>query len=656
MPSYKSYCWALGTTSFRMVEFNRKIEIQLELLNDFWQKIDDKQVRWSENEPIQESYYNFLKEREFVEGDAPRKAKDAREKTSGLVDLGLITAERRLTAAGQALLNIANSGDFKDNNLLQIPADSFIYFKQLLKVTTPFNEDTVRPFIVLAYLIEEFGEITKDEFTYLLPLITSPQKAEYIKNTICKIRDGSANIDECILSIMLDMENYKEAKKLFLDNSISISLIQDVGMNRKSRSYDIPYFGLYQSLWSFVQNKTNDNVEAILRASKSISGKCQTLWKQYIFNTSNTKRILRDGIATVNTSNSIFNCEDENSFKNEFFDLLHLFKAKSLLSDYFDLNKRYFKTTDCVLFEDNIVKFDIVPNCFFAVAKNNLLNFAFEQDNVLQENIDLAEINSCFNISEKQIFEKIEEIYGIQVRNIYDAKDFVESERYRRFNEMIDNKFSDEVLIDLMTKFENRNDQEIQEIVTNNADVPTIFEYILAIVWYKISGRHGKILEYMNLSLDADLLPITHAAGGHEDITYKYEATESYPAHTLLIEATLANSTNQRRMEMEPVSRHLGDYLLSHSGETAYCLFATTYLHINVVADFRGRKNMLYYSVDGSNCINSMKIIPCLTSEIKTILIKKINYSEIYNIFDKAYAANTKPNEWYEKNIITKLN
>ena len=33
----------------------------------------------------------------FIEGEAPRKAKDAREKTSGLVDLGLINDERRLT-------------------------------------------------------------------------------------------------------------------------------------------------------------------------------------------------------------------------------------------------------------------------------------------------------------------------------------------------------------------------------------------------------------------------------------------------------------------------------------------------------------------------------------------------------------------------------
>ena len=39
MPAYKSYCWSLGTTSFRMVEFNRKIERQLELLRDFGQNL-----------------------------------------------------------------------------------------------------------------------------------------------------------------------------------------------------------------------------------------------------------------------------------------------------------------------------------------------------------------------------------------------------------------------------------------------------------------------------------------------------------------------------------------------------------------------------------------------------------------------------------------
>lgn len=110
----------------------------------------------------------------------------------------------------------------------------------------------------------------------------------------------------------------------------------------------------------------------------------------------------------------------------------------------------------------------------------------------------------------------------------------------------------------------------------------------------------------------------------------KCEATEDYPAHTLLLEATLASSTNQRRMEMEPVSRHLGDYLLSHVNEQAYCLFATTYLHVNVVSDFRMRRNSEYYSADGTSVVKGMKIIPCRTFEIKTIKLTKDEITKYY--------------------------
>lgn len=66
--------------------------------------------------------------------------------------------------------------------------------------------------------------------------------------------------------------------------------------------------------------------------------------------------------------------------------------------------------------------------------------------------------------------------------------------------------------------FKNRTDDEIQKMVTDNADVPTIFEYILSLAWYKISERKGKILDYLKLSLDSDLLPKEHAQGGEADI------------------------------------------------------------------------------------------------------------------------------------------
>lgn len=58
------------------------------------------------------------------------------------------------------------------------------------------------------------------------------------------------------------------------------------------------------------------------------------------------------------------NISDEASFKKTFFNIMHLFKAKATLSDYLDLNRRYIKTTDVVLFEDNTIKLDIIPKHF----------------------------------------------------------------------------------------------------------------------------------------------------------------------------------------------------------------------------------------------------------------------------------------------------
>ena len=170
MPAYKSFCWGLGTTSFRTKHFNRTIEEQLCLLDEFWSLPDNSNEDWKKNNALQIRYYNFMKGKGFVSGDAPRKDKDAREKTSGLVDIGLITDNRKLTEAGKALLSISKAGDFESNNIFQIPKDSFIYLRQLLKTSYTVDGSIVRPFIVLLRILSEFEFITMEEYTYLLPL------------------------------------------------------------------------------------------------------------------------------------------------------------------------------------------------------------------------------------------------------------------------------------------------------------------------------------------------------------------------------------------------------------------------------------------------------------------------------------------------------
>ena len=105
-------------------------------------------------------------------------------------------------------------------------------------------------------------------------------------------------------------------------------------------------------------------------------------------------------------------------------------------------------------------------------------------------------------------------------------------------------------------------------------------------------------------------------------------------------------------MEMEPVSRHLGEYCLMYPEVEAYCIFITTFLNVNVISDFRARRFMEYYNTVGTEYIIGMKILPMQTSELKKILEFDIKYPEIYRILDKAYNSTEPPKEWYEKNIV----
>lgn len=158
------------------------------------------------------------------------------------------------------------------------------------------------------------------------------------------------------------------------------------------------------------------------------------------------------------------------------------------------------------------------------------------------------------------------------------------------------------------------------------------------------------LLDYLKLSLDTNLLPKSHAAGGEADIVYEYAETEHYPAHSLLLEATLTDKNNQRRMEMEPVSRHLGGHLIANGNRNSYCVFVTNYLNPNVISDFRQRKNSIYYDVnDPTKYVEGLKIIPLETKDLRTIILYQKQYPELYAKFEEAYQDNThlNPYQWW---------
>ena len=649
--NFKSYCWAIGTTSYRTDKFNMSIEMQIKLLKEFRNLPDNKEKLWTGNNMLQAQYYEFLKSKGFIKGDAPRPDKDAREKTSGLRDIGLLDDERNVTAAGEALIEIAQSEDFTSDNLLEIPKDSYLYFKQLLKTSNDVDGKNVRPFVVFLYVVSKVEYLTYEEFTYLLPLCVDRETTDKIIECVISSRNGNMDYEDIILSVLMEMENYKKALALLQEEEITEELICNVGINRKSAKYDKPYYVLYNILKNIVFAKDNFALELYEATKKLTNSKVGGAWRKYFFSSNARSVILRMGLSVLNTV-PILQVETEATFNEEFFKIMHLFKAKATLSDYFDLNRRYFKITDIVLFEDDKVKLDVLPKCYIENIADDLIDIAFEKTDLISENVELEDIHPCLAIDIDRLYQKLGQVLGKTVTDKESARKVIRDERYARFNKLIDDKFNKDTLITLFNHFESRNDDEIRALVTDNADIPTIFEYVLGIAWYVISGKKGDVLDYMNLSLEADLLPKTHAGGGEADIVWKYEKTEWYPKHTLLIEATLADGSNQRRMEMEPVSRHLGEYCITHPEDEAYCVFVTTYLNVNVISDFRARRFMEYYNTAGTDYITGMKILPIQTSELKALLRFDVRYPQIYRMLDKAYNSSEAPREWYENNIV----
>ena len=656
---FQSYCWSLGTTSFRVKDLNFKIERQLQILKELWN--ENQNVRWNGNNSIQEEYYNKMLQKNFITGEANNKPKDARQKTSGLVQIGVIDDNRHITEIGEKIIDIVEQENFKSDNIFNINKDSYLYLKQLLKLQITDNGINVKPFAVLLYFLSELGYLTKDEFTYILPLCTNREYIDIMLENIKKYRNNQKTIEDIIQNKMENMSNYKAAIDFIKENGVnSIDEFSIIDMGRKGTKYVEPMYNFFEALYRISKKDFDeealDTIINFIKEQTKKNSKVAKYWKDYLRYSSKmlTEEYLED-IKEI----PLFNFKNKTEYTIEFFKVMHTAKWKATLEDYADLNKRYISLSDIVIFEDDKIELDVFPKYFFLNISKEIVNTEIldkdEYNNFISTDIELNKIYECLNVNVDEILHQIQADYPDRVVNKDSIKTFIEDEKLRRFNELIDNKFNENQLVQLFTYIENNDRSAINEYVDWNSDVPTIFEYILGITWYRLSNRSGNILEYMKLSLDANLLPKTHAAGGTADIVYEYNKTNNYPEHKVLLEATLTESTSQRKNEMEPVSRHLMREIQENDNDDTYAVFVANILQEEVLSDFRSRKN---YQFRGKTSVKSgLKIISLSIRDIIKLINIKIQYSKLYKIFDEAYKdTNINDLEWYEKLVKNKIN
>lgn len=682
---YESIIWVFGTTSLRPRQLSHKIITILQALTELEESLlsaGNPSWQWRGNNELQEAFYDLAKERGVVTGNAPRKAKDARVLTSGLVDLGLLTKERVVTDAGRELLAATESssevGEEPETNIFAIDRESFVYLKQLLKASLRVGESTVRPFVVVAKLLSEFGSLSYDEFCYLAQLITTHDDYAIISEAIRELRMMTDKqqigqyIDDTIWRVIISKSRYQRAWELLksAEESRLDEVIPIIALNRKSMKYAEWFSPLYRLLTRiYIEGESTSSEVTKLYDLTKKSG-----WKKLLFKKGTTRNKVRENGAETLCShgegNPFADITDERVLRACFFKHLHLIKTKATLKDYSDLNKRYIKLTNTILFENEEIKFDTLPRYIFREAAPRLFEqAAFTAHPRLASATGLMEVSDCFT---KEVVEvaagTARQDLGLAPTEEWDeVEKTIRRQRTQKFRSLVEERFDDKTLIQLLQLMEERKDDRIFELVTDDADIPTIFEYLVGIIWYRVSDYKGDILSFLKLSLDAELLPRTHAPGGTADIVYQYDEDPDgcYPPHTLLIEATLTDSTSQRNNEMEPVSRHLGNYIIheqaytyiSNDGvvrmrdQTAQSLFVATTLDRNVRNDFYGRRNIDYENdFDGAHVIlDGTKIVGIDTKLLAEILRREVKYSNIYPLFESYFSSTDKSAPAYEE-------
>lgn len=289
------------------------------LLDEFWKLPGHDEMLWLNNRSAQIEYYDFLHKKGFLEGNATRKDKDAREKTSGLVDIGLINEERLLTNVGTRLLEIVKQEEIGIDKFLYIPNDSLIYLKQLLKYGVGLDGKYIRPFVAIIYAICELSYLSFDEFMYLLPLAITKETLIFIIDAIKRIRKNEISIDDVIIERLMSMQNYQSALEYFLENKISEKVICSVGLNRKSRNYDVVYYNLYNRLYDkYVYNKQNVDKKIIESIKENSNNNITTRWMNLLYDTFSEKSIINN--PNLHTNKTRFDVANvENKFKKTFF-------------------------------------------------------------------------------------------------------------------------------------------------------------------------------------------------------------------------------------------------------------------------------------------------------------------------------------------------
>lgn len=584
----------------------------------------------------------------------------ARHYSSNLVKFGFTTDDRIITPAGQAYINEKIVKDPLEK-LLPLNDINIILLRQLAKLRI-YSENIngkryyYSPFFNALNLLLCNETINKDVF-------------------ICIVQGINPYLDKSNILSNLRNQNYKELLDELIKSKIEVPvsfLLQPkvpqvdfykVINNGRSGEVIPEYYSFYSALFDYIENKNEETYNHLLKVFKISNKKIKKAFclGKSIFNFGPNFIYSFSEFEEKNKDNPYF-LESPTKFNTFFFEMYEKSKYLDGIAEYSD-------TTMRVLSACGLFKFKKTPE----LSNRRLLSIIFSKTNLIDnimgtsteeefkqyEEVDCSFFGSnkslceILNLSENDIRE-IFETLAVEYKTIDEEliKKQIDNKTSLDFRSYIKNNYPKERIIELLELFSNRgNDSKIKKQVNDSATVPTIYEFIVGIAWYYISGEDFDLYHALNLTLNADFEPEMHAGGGVGDIVIDYDNM------SIMLEATLMNEAAQRRGEWEPVLRHSLNNQALNMEKEVYTFFIANSFDFNTTNIWRAVAAAPLRSTSGDEKdIDGVIIMPFTNENIIHFLKTNVSSSAIIKVVKESFMTVPKISKanWHQE-IIEKL-
>lgn len=588
--------------------------------------IENNNIEW-----IQEHKYNFADVlSKFDEGIEDR----ARHYTSNLVKLGFADSHRTISDVGNVLLgNIALKKD-KLEGLLPLNETNIVYLRQLLKLRI-FSDDEeyyYSPFNMAILSLLRRTRISQNEFCELVQGINPCTPIDGIETFIDEYQEGDI-VRDYHVEIPNDIQ---------VDTELPMSVFKKYFKNQKSQSVIAVYYSFYTMLYRFNQNRNQTNLNALLTTYENEKPK---LVKAFglganIFAVQRGERPSVDQF--LEDSGELF----EGNLNEVIYDRFCRSKQIDTIREYSDTTIRIFKATGLISFDNGYVE----------LAYRDLCERIFDSEVIKLHTCGLVseEFNpqyDCYGEYEDGIYsfylqvQSLTQIMGYDHDKISDIESDIQTEfdgakvedipsiivqrRRDEFSEFIETNYPEDKVKNLLALFADRsNDSILKNEVSNDATVPTIYEYVVGLAWYYFSDKSIDLLDSYNLTLSANFEPITHAGGGKGDIVI-YDDDK-----VIMLEVTLMNANSQKRGEWEPVLRHSVNLKVEeeevNTNREVTTFFIADSFDKNTINIWKAISSVpLESSVDRDRFTTNVIIMPIDNDELINLIDKKNEYDNI---------------------------